>query len=131
MHIHLNIIGIVLVTLSFVHIKFPLYFNWKEELSKLSLMNKQMMQIHTFYIALTVFLIGILSVFFKDELINTNFGNKICFGLFVFWFLRLIFQLFVYSTELWKGKLFETVIHFLFTCFWAYMSIIYFLIWYR
>lgn len=130
MNIHLNVIGVILCLLSFVHIIFPSYFNWKEELPRLSLMNRQMMQVHTFYIALTVFFIGLLCIFFNFELINTDFGNKICLGLFLFWFIRFIFQIFVYSSELWKGKLFETIVHIVFTIFWAYMSFVFFIVWY-
>jgi hypothetical protein len=34
-------------------------------------------------------------------------------------------QLFGYSATLWKGKLFETVMHVLFTLLWAYVSVIF------
>tara|TARA_R110000737_G_scaffold217581_1_gene233983 strand:- start:720 stop:905 length:186 start_codon:yes stop_codon:yes gene_type:complete len=48
MEVHLKIIGVLLMALALVHIIFPKYFNWKEELKSLSLINKQMMTIHTF-----------------------------------------------------------------------------------
>ena len=56
MEVHLKIIGILLMLLALVHTIFPRYFNWKNELKELSLMNRQMMKIHTFFIAVTVFL---------------------------------------------------------------------------
>ncbi len=125
MILHLKIIGVLLCLLSLLHLGFPAYFNWKEELSGLSLMNRQMMKVHTFFIALVVIGIGLLSFFQSNELTHTSFGQFISLGIGLFWVIRLIFQLFVYSPTLWKGKQFETVIHILFTFFWIYCSVVY------
>jgi len=125
MILHFKIIGFLLVGLALVHIIFPRYFNWKEELKSLSLINNQMMTIHTFFIALIVFLMGLLCLTSATELIETRLGKTISLGLGIFWSLRLIIQLFGYSTKLWKGKRFETTIHFLFSGLWIYLSIIF------
>jgi len=108
--------------LALVHIIFPKYFNWKEELKSLSLINKQMMIIHTLFIALVVFLMGLLCLTSATELIETRLGKTISLGLGIFWSLRLVIQLFGYSTNLWKGKPFETTIHILFSGLWIYLS---------
>ncbi len=50
----MKIIGFLLITLALVHIIFPKYFNWNKELKALSLINRQMMTVHTFFIAFTV-----------------------------------------------------------------------------
>ncbi|WP_422090421.1 hypothetical protein [Tenacibaculum ovolyticum] len=128
MYIHLKIIGVLLTLLAFLHIGFSKYFNWKEELSTLSLINQQMMKVHTFFIAFVVFLIGVLCFTSTKEIIETNLGRKIAFGLSLFWFVRLVFQFFVYSPMLWKGKIFETIMHVLFTLFWVYLSTVFFII---
>ncbi len=127
MEIFLKIAGIILIVLGIVHIAFPRRFNWKDELQPLSLINKQMMVVHTFFIALTVFMMGVLSLFYSSELVTTPFGRVISLGFAVFWFIRLVFQFFVYSKELWKGKTFETVMHIVFTVTWVYLTLIYFL----
>ena len=131
MYIHLKIIGVLLTLLAFLHLGFPKYFDWKKELSSLSLINKQMMKVHTFFIAFVVFLIGILCITATGEIIDTGLGKKIAFGLGCFWFVRLFFQFFVYSTKLWKGKKFETTMHVLFTFFWMYLSIVFFIIYFN
>lgn len=125
MQIHLKIIGVLLIALALVHIIFPRYFNWNKELKALSLINRQMMTVHTFFIALTVFLMGILCLTSAKELIETNLGNKIAIGLGVFWVARLFIQFFVYSPSLWRGKKLETVIHILFTFLWSYFSFVF------
>ncbi len=128
MEIHLQIIGTLLIVLSLIHVIFPSYFNWKNELQHLSLINRQMMTVHTFFIALTVFLIGLLCVTSASELIETSLGRKISLGLTVFWTIRLFTQIFIYSPILWKGKTFETIVHILFTIFWAYMSLVFWMV---
>jgi hypothetical protein len=128
MELHLKFIGILLSFLSLLHIGFPRYFNWKNEFQNVSLINTQMMYVHTFFVAFIVFLMGIFSFFYANEIISTQLGKTISFGFFIFWFTRFIFQFFVYSSKLWKGKTFETIMHILFSIFWSYLSIIYFLV---
>lgn len=131
MEFHLYIIGTLLMVLALIHIIFPKYFNWKIELQPLSLINRQMMTTHTFFIALTVFLMGLLCVTSATQLIETSLGNKIILGLAIFWSIRLFFQFFVYSKILWKGKKFETVIHIIFSGFWVYLCTIFFTIYFN
>ncbi|MEZ5018146.1 MAG: hypothetical protein R2800_13890 [Flavipsychrobacter sp.] len=131
MEIHLKIIGACLLLLGIAHIGFPRYFKWKQELMKLSLINRQMFGSHTFFIALTVTLIGALCLTYADDLIHTALGNVLSLGLGIFWLLRLYFQLFVYSSALWKGKAFETLTHIVFSLFWGYMSFVFLSIYFQ
>ncbi|MFD1552953.1 hypothetical protein DNU06_15885 [Putridiphycobacter roseus] len=125
MEIHFKVIGIALIILACVHVIFPKYFNWKEELKSLSLINKQMMQVHTFFVALVVFLMGCLCLTSSTALVETNLGKTISLGFAIFWTMRLFLQFFAYAKELWKGKTFETVMHIVFTLFWIYLSVIF------
>jgi hypothetical protein len=128
MELQLKIIGVLLIILAFIHVPFPMRFDWKKDLSALSLMNRQMMYVHTFFIALIILLMGILCISCSEDLINTRLGNKIVLGLFIFWSLRLLIQFFGFSSKLWRGKKFETVIHMLFSIFWTYLTVVFFYI---
>lgn len=128
METHVRIIGALLTFLSVIHVGFPRYFRWKEELKSLSLINRQMAMVHTFFIAFVVLLIGLLCLTHADDLVQTEFGKIISLGLALFWTLRLFFQLFIYSSRLWRGKMFESVIHVLFTLFWCYMAIVFWMV---
>lgn len=128
MEIHLKIIGSLLIGLGLAHAFFPKYFNWKKDLDTLDQINKEMFYSHTFFIVVTIILMGLLSIVFPEEIVKTKLGLGIALGFAVFWTLRLLVQLFGYSSNLWKGKKFETAIHILFTFFWSYMSIVYWLI---
>jgi hypothetical protein len=125
MELHLKIIGILLMLLAFIHIPFPRYFKWKTELRTLSLINRQMMTTHTFFIALTVFLMGLLCFTSGEELIQTPLGRKISLGLGIFWVIRFFFQQFIYSSQLWRGKTFETIMHVVFSLLWIYLGFIF------
>lgn len=127
---NLHIIGWILSLLALAHIAFPRYFLWKTELRHLSPINRQMMQVHTFFIALTVLLMGILCITSSNELTHTRLGKRIALGLAVFWGIRLGIQFFGYSTDLWKGKTFETVIHIVFSMLWTYLTLVFFMVWY-
>lgn len=125
MLIHLKVIGALLAVLSVLHVFIPGYLDWKRDLKPLSLMNRQMMQTHMIFIAITVFCIGLLCLTSAPDIIGTPLGRKIALGLSVFWAMRLVFQLFVYSAELWKGKKFETFIHIMAVGFWIYMTVVF------
>ena len=127
LEIQIRITGVLLVVLSLVHAIFPKYFNWKKDLKPLSLISRQMMITHTFFIALTVLLMGVLCFTSADELIETELGKSISLGFAIFWSIRLFIQFFGYSSALWKGKKFETIVHIIFSCFWLYLSVIFWL----
>ena len=83
------------------------------------------MQVHTFFIAFTVFLIGLLCLVHSQNIVSTKLGKDIALGLTVFWGVRFLFQQFVYSKKLWKGKTFETIVHIAFSFLWIYFTIIF------
>jgi hypothetical protein len=122
MDIHLRIIGIALIILGILHVVFPWYFNWKTELERLSLVNRQIMQVHTFFIALIVLLMGVLCLVAPTELLTTPLGRTLSFGMAIFWTARQLIQFFGFSPALWKRKPFETIVHIVFSGFWIYLS---------
>lgn len=125
METQIKIIGLFLIVLALIHVIFPRYFNWDQELKSLSLVNRQIMVVHTFFIALVVLLMGLLCLTSSSELVNTPLGNRLALGLGVFWAARLLIQFFGYSSALWKGKRFETLVHIVFSLFWVYLSIVF------
>lgn len=127
MELHLKIAGALLIVLSLLHIVFPMYFKWKVELSGLSHINREMMYVHTFFIGLTVMLMGILCLTSAAEIAGTLLGRKIAFGFGIFWIVRLIIQFFGYSSILWRGKKFETAVHILFSVLWIYFTAVFIL----
>ena len=126
MEIQIEIVGCALMLLSLIHTGFPRYFEWKKDLPHLGLFNRQMLQVHTFFIALFLFLVGLMCAVDAGQLLTTVLGRHICAGLSFFWLVRLYFQFFVYSPRLWKGKRFETAMHVVFSVFWGYLTLLFF-----
>lgn len=127
MQVHLQITGVLLIVLALMHIAFPKYFAWKEDLAQTSLLTRQIMYVHTFFIGLVVLMMGVLCLLYWDLLLQDKLGRIISFGISFFWFARFLCQLFVYSPKLWRGKKFETVVHILFTLLWVYFTVLFFL----
>jgi hypothetical protein len=123
----LRIVGILLIALALVHLDFPRRFHWAEELSRLSPLNRQVFVVHTFFIALVVAMMGVLSALFPHLLLErSGLARVVLAGLASFWAIRLVFQWFVYDKSLWKGQRFNTLIHFVFTGLWSFFSGVYF-----
>ena len=125
MDLNLKIIGALLIILALFHSFFPKYFGWRQELNSLSMVNRQIFYVHTFFVAFVVFLMGFLCITSSHELLHTPLGKRICLGLALFWVARLAIQFFGFSQQLWKGKGFETVIHIFFSIFWIYLSVVF------
>ncbi len=131
--LNLQVLGISQMLLALVHIVFEKQFDWKRELAPLSLLNRQLMYVHTFFIAFVVFLIGLLSFFAAKHLVTPSpLAVYIATGLSIFWLVRLYTQFFIYKPELWLGKRFETSIHILFVLTWLWYSLSYLvLVWWQ
>jgi hypothetical protein len=125
--LHLKIVGGMMIVLALVHIVFPRRFNWKQEFAPLSLLSRQIMYVHTFFVALVVLMNGLLCLLYsKDLLEHSSLSLALAWGMFVFWGLRCLFQFVVYSPKLWKGKKFETRVHILFSAVWIYFALVFF-----
>ena len=125
MILHFQIVGSLMIILAFLHIGFPNYFKWKDEFKTVSLINRQMMYVHTLFLAVMLLLMGLLCISSAKELISSSLGRRVCFGLGLFWLLRLIIQFWGYSSSLWRGKRFETTVHVLFSGLWVYFTVIF------
>ena len=122
---HVEVVGYLLILLGLLHVTFPRYFKWRETLASVPRISREIMYVHTFFIALTVFLMGLLCITSTEEIVNASLGKKLAIGLAVFWTIRLIVQFFGYSKELWKGKRFETIVHICFSFLWFYISTVF------
>lgn len=117
----LKIAGASLLILSLAHAFFPARFQWREELGRLSLLNRQIFQVHCFFIALVLFMFGLLALVFTDALLErTALARPVLGGMLLFWLARLFAQFFVYDARIWKGDRFNTRAHLFFSLLWAY-----------
>ncbi|MDB6016952.1 MAG: hypothetical protein JWR19_1441 [Pedosphaera sp.] len=126
LNFHIKVVGSLMLALAFAHLYFPRRFAWREELAKLSLLNRQIFLVHCFFIVLVLVLCGLLSLFYTAPLLQPSpLARAVLCGLVIFWAARLCIQFFIYDSKLWRGHQFNTVMHILFSLLWAYYTAVY------
>jgi hypothetical protein len=121
--IHLKIAGVILLGLVWLNFLLPRKLNWKEELPRLSLLNRQIFLVHVLFIVLTVTMFGVLALFFTSALLQPSpLSRLVLAGLALFWAVRLVVQLFIYDSRLWRGDRGRTILHVVFSTTWAYLT---------
>ena len=116
----IKVSGVLLILLACAHATFPSLFHWREELRRLSTLNRQMFLVHSFFMAVLLAGFGALNLFYTNELLEqSSLSRAIVAGMACFWLLRLFVQLFVYDPSLWKGNSRRTAAHVGFTLFWV------------
>ena len=129
---HLKFAGAVLIFLGVAHAFFDRRFNWREETARMSRLNQQIFYVHNFFIALTCVLMGALALFGTRALTQPTLAGSWLGGILtIFWGCRLVFQFAVYDPKLWRGKVFETTMHWLFAAGWLYFTGVFGWAWWR
>jgi hypothetical protein len=112
--VHLRIVGVSLIALGLAHGLFPKRFRWKEELARLTLLNRQIFLVHCFFIALVLVLVGALSVAFTELFVEPSPLARV-----------VLVGLVVYDRALWRGDRGRTLIHAAFVALWSYYVAVY------
>ena len=124
--IHLRIVGIIMASLVVVNMFVPGRFRWREEMRRLSLVNRQIFQAHSVFLVLTLALFSALLLTSGAELLEpTRLSRAVLAGLTIFWALRMLMQWFFYSPAIWRGHRFNTVMHYVFSATWVYVTIVF------
>jgi hypothetical protein len=123
---HLQLAGIGMIGLALAHLAFPRRLGWREELAQLSLLNRQIFWVHTFFICLVLVMMGLLSLLATAHLLApTPLARWVLAGFALFWGIRLIVQWFVYDPRLWRGNRLHTWVHGVFSGIWVYLTTVY------
>ena len=121
--LHLRVTGVLLALLVVVHAFVPGRLRWSDELPRLSLVNRQTFEVHTFFIVLVLALSSTLLLTSSDALlVPSQLSRAMLLGLTLFWGLRMLMQWFYYSPAVWRGNRFNTVAHYAFSTVWVYMT---------
>lgn len=123
---HLRLAGVLLLLLAAVHPLFPKQLGWKEDLAKLSLLNRQIFLVHVGFIVLMLVLFGVLVLVFTADLVApSRLAAAVLGGLTLFWGLRLLTQQFIYDRSLWRGNRRNTLLHILASLLWTYLTAVF------
>lgn len=123
---HLRLVGIFMAALSALNVFVPQRFRWREELARLSLLNRQIFEVHAIFLIVILALFAALLLTSADALLErTRLARAVVIGLTVFWGLRMLMQWFYYSPEIWRGNRFNTVVHYVFSLAWIYVTAVF------
>ena len=129
---HLRIVGALLMVLAGAHAFFPKEFGWRDDLAKLTLLNRQIFLVHVSFIVLMLVLFGVLAIFFTADLVaRSRLAAAVLGGLTLFWGLRLLTQQFIYDRRLWRGHRRNTILHILASLLWTYLTLVFGWGWWR
>jgi len=124
--VHLRIVGLVMAGLVIVNVFVPRRFHWREELARLSLLNRQIFEAHAIFLVLTLALFSALLLTSSDALLEpTRLSRAILIGLTIFWTLRMVMQWAFYSPAIWRGHRFNTTMHYVFSVLWIYVATVF------
>ena len=132
LELHLRAAGALLLLLAAIHPWMPKELRWKEDLAKLSPINRQVFLVHVVFIVLLLVLTGSLLLFYAGELAAPGrLPRAMLGGLAIFWGLRLLTQLFVYDRSHWRGNPRYTAVHVALTLTWTYLAAVFGWGWWR
>jgi len=106
----------------------PRVLRWGSDLGKLDALTRQLIWVHGVFIAITVLAFGMITVTAGDSMLQ---GTPLAVGtaafISLFWFLRLLIQLFYFDARPWLTNSFRTVGYKSLTFVFGYFSVVYLL----
>jgi len=121
--VHLRAVGVFMAVLVVVNVFVPRHLGWREDLERVSLVNRQIFEVHAIFLALILAMFSVLLLSSGEALLQpTRLSRLVLGGLTIFWGLRLLFQWFYYSPATWRGNRLRTMVHYGFSAAWIYVT---------
>jgi hypothetical protein len=122
----LRIAGAGLILLAMLHVPISRRLQWRAESARMSQLNATVFHVHNLFICFVLVAMGLPCLLDPHVLLEDSraaaWGTA---ALTAFWALRLWCQWFVYQPSLWRGKRFETAIHWWFTALWLFLTAVF------
>jgi hypothetical protein len=128
--LHINLLHFVAagqLALVPLNVVLPRLLNWKADEERMSLLVREIFQIHAVFITLTLGIFGVLTWRFAERWVTApdEVSQWVCFALALFWGLRCVMQWTHYSASHWKGQMGRTVIHWLLFVGYLFWTVLY------
>lgn len=86
------------------HVFFWKLFKWKQELNKLSDVNRAVMQVLNLCLMLVFLIFAYISIFHADELLTTDLGKSVLIGIVLFGIFRSVEQVIFFDLKDIRSK---------------------------
>jgi hypothetical protein len=125
----LRVVALMQFGLAVLSLCLPCLLDWKEEIGRMSLLVREVFEIHAWFIALTLVIWSVMTWRFAPEMAHapTMLARWLCGAIGFFWGLRAVLQWTHYSASHWRGIRDRTVIHWLLTFGYAAWAGVYFM----
>ncbi len=116
----LRFVALLQIGLAILSLCLPRIMDWKADLARMSLLVRDVFIIHSWFIALTLAIWGVLTWRFAGEMAHapTPMSRWLCAAIAGFWGIRCALQWLHYDSSHWRGQPGRTVIHW--TLFFGY-----------
>ena len=123
MTVETNIRIIGLLALAAANAALPGRLRWREEVARLSPLNRQVFLVHAGFVVLITILLGSMCVLYARELLEkTPLARAVIIGLVTFWGARFLVQVVVCTRAAWRGNGSDAVLQFLFAGLCGYFA---------
>lgn len=124
--LHLRVAGAVLLCLAASHLVLPRAMGWNVELRGVSLLTRQVSYVHAYFIGLLCAMFGLVAALFPSDLLARDpLVAPILVGAVAVWGSRLVVQLFVFDSSLWRGRALTVAGHLAFVALWSYLTLVF------
>ena len=107
----------------------PKVLDWRESLSKLDDLSRQVVWVHGIFIVFVIIGFGVISVLFASELAaGSALARGICLFIALFWGARLVVQFFVFDAKPYLTTAFLKTGYYGLTLVFAYHTVVYSLV---
>jgi len=122
----LRIAGAGLIALALLHFPIARRLRWREDAARMSDLNAAVFHAHTFFLCVVLVAMGLPALLDPAVFITPSRAALWgCGFATLFWLLRLIAQWTHYRPSWWRGKPFETVMHWFFTGVWLFLALLF------
>ncbi|MDR2188554.1 MAG: hypothetical protein LBE62_10970 [Azonexus sp.] len=95
--------GIFNLAFAIFHLLFWRIFGWKNELARLSFINRAIVQVLNLCLTFVFIIFSYLSLARSEELLSTALGRSILVLIAVFWLLRAVYQAVFFKLRHWAS----------------------------
>lgn len=119
----LQFAGVSMVCLALAHLSFSRMLNWREDLRKLTAINRQVFIVHTVFLAIGILMLGVDCIFFSQTLTDRSQLAMVATASFAMcWFSRLVCQLFIFTGPISENSKLEAVLRICGTSLWTFYT---------
>ncbi len=101
--------GLFNLAFAVFHLFFWKLFDWQKDLASLTPVNRSVMQILNLCLTFMILLMAYVSLFLPHELLAARLGTTLLIAFALFWFLRMLEQIFLFEVKGWLSVVFTVL----------------------